>query len=1017
MNNFRTHILVCTGGGCIASGALEVKTALEEAIERKNLDKEVLIVGTGCLGPCAVGPVALVHPDGIFYEKLKPEDAAEIVDEHILKGRYVERLVHKKLTTEEVAARLQDIPFFRDQVKIVLRNCGRVDPTNIEEYIANDGYQGLAKALTEMTPEEVIAEIKKSGLRGRGGAGFPTGLKWEFCRKAKGDRKFTLCNADEGDPGAFMDRSVLEGDPHSIVEGMAIAAYAIGSSEGFVYCRAEYPLAIERLGIAIAQARDRGLLGKNILGTGFDFDIEIRKGSGAFVCGEETALMTSIEGNRGEPRPRPPFPANKGLWGMPSLLNNVETYANVPAILCKGADWYGSFGTEKSKGTKVFALAGAVTNTGLVEVPIGTTLGKLIYDIGGGIPGGKAFKAAQIGGPSGGCIPKEDLNVPLDYESLAELGAIMGSGGLIVIDEDTCMVDVARFFLDFVQDESCGKCVPCRIGTKRMLEILTRICEGRGEEGDIEKLEALGHMIKDTALCGLGQTAPNPVLSTIRHFRDEYEAHIHAKHCPASVCPDLVRAPCQNTCPAGVDVPGYVALIGERRYAEALRLHRERNPFVSVCSRVCFHPCEGKCRRSTLDEPVAIRGLKRFMAEQEVTVQLPEMRESDENARRKIAIVGAGPAGLSCGYFLARLGYRPKVFEAEERPGGMLIQTIPAYRLPRDIVTREIRMIERMGVEIETGVALGKDFTLKGLHDEGYEAVFLGVGAPYDSRLGIPGEDLDGMSQALEFLRIYNIHGSVPVTDDVVVLGGGNSAIDVARTAKRLGAKSVTVLYRRTRAQMPAFAEEVDEAEREGVVLKTLVSPVEIIGENGHVTGVTCRPMTLGEFDRSGRRRPVPSGEADFVVKADQVVAAIGQSLNPMEISDGVSLKLTKQNHIAADALTGQTSVEWVFTGGDAMTGPAYVAQAVAGGEKAAVGIDMYLTGETHAFWREDKEVDVSFDPDADPAPYPRAAIRLLSVTKRKENFDEVELPWSESTALRETKRCLRCDYREKTES
>ena len=1017
MNNFRTHILVCTGGGCIASGALEVKAAFEEAVKRQNLDKEVLIVGTGCLGPCAVGPVALVHPDGIFYEKLKPEDVDEVVDEHILKGRYVERLVHKKLTTEEVAAKLQDIPFFRDQVKIVLRNCGRVDPTNIEEYVANDGYQGLAKALTQTTPEDVIAELKKSGLRGRGGAGFPTGLKWEFCRKAKGDRKFTLCNADEGDPGAFMDRSVLEGDPHSIVEGMAIAAYAIGSSEGFVYCRAEYPLAVERLGIAIDQARDRGLLGKDILGTGFDFDIEIRMGSGAFVCGEETALMTSIEGNRGEPRPRPPFPANKGLWGMPSLLNNVETYANVPAILYKGADWYASFGTEKSKGTKVFALAGAVVNTGLVEVPIGTTLGKLIYDIGGGIPGGKEFKAAQIGGPSGGCIPKEHLNVPLDYESLTELGAIMGSGGLIVMDEDTCMVDVARFFLDFVQDESCGKCVPCRIGTKRMLEILTRICEGKGEEGDIEKLETLGHMIKDTALCGLGQTAPNPVLSTIRHFRDEYEAHIHAKHCPASVCPELVRAPCQNTCPAGVDVPGYVALIGEKRYAEALRLHRERNPFVSVCSRVCFHPCEGKCRRSTLDEPVAIRGLKRFMAEQEITIQLPEIRENQENAKRKIAIVGAGPAGLSCAYFLARLGYRPKVFEAEEQPGGMLVQTIPAYRLPREIVTREIRMIERMGVDIETGMTLGKDFTLKDLHDQGYQAVFLGVGAPYDSRLGVPGEDLDGMSQALEFLRAYNIHGSVPVTGDVVVLGGGNSAIDVARTAKRLGAKSVTVLYRRTRAQMPAFAEEVDEAEREGVILKTLVSPVEIVGENGHVTGVTCRSMTLGEFDRSGRRRPVPSGEADFVVKADQVVAAIGQKLNPMELSDGVSLELTKQNYIAADALTGQTSVEWVFTGGDAMTGPAYVAQAVAGGEKAAVGIDTYLTGEAHAFWREDKEVDVPFDPDADPQPYPRAAMRLLSVTKRKENFDEVELPWSESTALREAKRCLRCDYREKTES
>ncbi len=422
-----------------------------------------------------------------------------------------------------------------------------------------------------MKPEEVIDLVKRSGLRGRGGAGFPTGLKWELTRKSAGETKFVLCNGDEGDPGAFMDRSILEGDPHSVIEGMAIAGYAIGSSQGYAYIRAEYPLAVERFGKALVQAREYGLLGKNILGTGFNFDIEIRMGSGAFVCGEETALMTSIEGKRGEPRPRPPFPAVKGLWGKPSLLNNVETYSNVPLILTKGAEWYASIGSAKSKGTKVFALAGKVNNTGLVEVPIGTPLGEIIYDIGGGIPGGKKFKAAQIGGPSGGCIPKEHLNVPVDYETLTELGAIMGSGGLIVMDEDSCMVDVARFFLDFVQDESCGKCVPCRVGTKRMLEIVNRICEGKGEEGDIERLIDLGRKIKDTALCGLGQTAPNPVLSTIRHFRDEYVAHIRDKRCPAGVCPALVRAPCQNACPAAVDVPGFVSLIGEKRYAEALQ--------------------------------------------------------------------------------------------------------------------------------------------------------------------------------------------------------------------------------------------------------------------------------------------------------------------------------------------------------------------------------------------------------------------------------------------------------------
>jgi NADH-quinone oxidoreductase subunit F len=811
-----------------------------------------------------------------------------------------------------------------------------------------------------------------------------------------------------------MDRSVLEGDPHSVIEGMIVAAYAIGASQGYAYIRAEYPLAVERFGKALEAARERGLLGDNILGSGFNFDIEIRMGSGAFVCGEETALMTSIEGNRGEPRPRPPFPANKGLWGKPSCLNNVETFANIAPIIMKGAAWYASMGTEKSKGTKVFALAGAIVNTGLVEVPIGMPLGEIIYDIGGGIPGGKKFKAAQIGGPSGGCIPKEHLNVAVDYESLQELGAIMGSGGLVVMDEDACMVDVARFFLDFVQDESCGKCPPCRVGTKRMLEIVTRICEGKGEEGDIERLIELGNKIKDTALCGLGQTAPNPVLSTIRYFRHEYEAHIRDKRCPAGVCPALVRAPCQNACPAGVDVPGFVSLIGEKRYAEALRLHREKNPFASVCARVCFHTCEDKCRRSNVDDPVSIRGLKRFMAEQEVTVQLPEVRESEENAKRKVAVIGAGPAGLACAYFLARLGYRPKVFEAEPRPGGMLVQAIPAYRLPREELAREVRMIERLGVDIETNQALGRDFTLKGLRDDGYEAVFLGVGAPTGSRLGIPGEDAQGVTEALVFLREYNIRGSVPIGQKVVVIGGGNAAIDAARTAQRLGAKSVTILYRRTRAEMPAYEEEVEEAEHEGVKLQVLTAPVEIVVKNGNVAGVKCRHMKLGEFDRSGRRKPVADASGDFVVDADQVIAGVGQTLDAAPMMDGTAIEVTKSGFFKIDPTTGRTSVEWIFAGGDAVLGPASVVEAIAAGERAADGIDRFLTGsaETHVFWREQKPNDTLYDPEADPVQYPRSRMQLLAVQKRKNNFQEVELPWSESVARREARRCLRCDYR-----
>jgi len=1012
MNHATTHVLVCAGAGCVASGSLEVSAALKRAIQERGLAEEIKVIETGCLGPCAVGPVAIVYPEDVFYQEIKPEDAAEIVEEHLLKGRVVQRLLHKASATGESRPEIRQIEFFRKQRKIVLRNCGIIDPTRIEEYVARDGYEALARVLTEMKPDAVIDVIKRSGLRGRGGAGFPTGLKWEFCRSASGERKYVLCNADEGDPGAFMDRSVLEGDPHSVIEAMAIAGYAIGSSQGYIYVRAEYPLAVERLGAALKQAREFGLLGNDILGTGFDFDLEIRMGSGAFVCGEETALMSSIEGNRGEPRPRPPFPAQKGLWGMPSLLNNVETYANIPVIILEGPEWYASFGTERSKGTKVFALAGAVNNTGLVEVPIGTPLGEIIYDIGDGVPDGKKFKAAQIGGPSGGCIPKEYLNVPVDYEALADLGAIMGSGGLIVMDEDTCMVDMARFFLEFVQDESCGKCPPCRIGTKRMLEIVTRICEGEGQEGDIESLERLGRIIKDTALCGLGQTAPNPVLSTIRHFRSEYEAHIREKRCPAGVCPDLVRAPCQNACPAGVDVPGYVSLIGEKRYAEALRLHRERNPFASVCARVCFHFCEDKCRRATVDDPVAIRGLKRFLVEQEVTIQLPEIRESEGNAKRKIAIIGAGPAGLSCAYFLARLGYRPKVFEAEPRPGGMLVQAIPAYRLPREELAREIRMIERMGVDIETGVRLGKDFTLQGLRDDGFDAVFLGVGAPNGSRLNIPGEEVEGVAEAIRFLRDYNIRGSAPVGKKVVVIGGGNAAIDAARTAIRLGAESVTILYRRTRAEMPAYKEEVEEAEREGVRITELAAPSEIVVENGRVAGVKCSRMTLGEFDRSGRRRPEAKGVADFTLEADQIIAAVGQVVDLDETANDAELRLTDRGYVYADPTTGQTSAPWIFAGGDVVLGPASVAEAVGAGEKAAVGIDAHLTGENHAFWRDDRDVETFFDPTADPVMYPKAAMRLIPVKKRRHNFNEVELPFSEAVALREAKRCLRCDYR-----
>ena len=544
----RAHVLVCAGTGCTSGGSLKVIAKFKDEVKAAGLEKEVAVVETGCQGFCEHGPLVIIYPEGTFYTHVTPEDVPEIVSEHLLKGRIVGRLLYKEPITEESVPDYAQIDFYKKQHRQVLKNCGRINPDSLEEYIGADGYEGLAKVLLTMTPQQVVEEMKKTGLRGRGGGGFPTGMKWGFCQKSPGPKKYIICNADEGDPGAFMDRSLLEGDPHAILEGMCIGAYAIGADEGYIYCRAEYPLAIKRLRQAISQAEEAGLLGEHILGTDFNFRIHIKEGAGAFVCGEETALMQSIEGNRGMPRPRPPFPAVKGLWGKPSNINNVETVANIPYIFRVGAEEFAKLGTEKSKGTKVFALTGKINNTGLAEVPMGITMREIIFDIGGGIIGGKKFKAVQIGGPSGGCMPEELLDTPIDYDSLIAAGAMMGSGGLVVMDEDTCMVDVAKFFLNFTQSESCGKCTPCREGTKRMLELLEKITDGKGEDGDIDKLEKLAYSIKAGALCALGQTAPNPILSTLRYFRDEYEAHIKEKRCPAGVCKHLLNYKITDAC-------------------------------------------------------------------------------------------------------------------------------------------------------------------------------------------------------------------------------------------------------------------------------------------------------------------------------------------------------------------------------------------------------------------------------------------------------------------------------------
>jgi NADH-quinone oxidoreductase subunit F len=1015
MKVYRSHLLICGGTGCHASGSSAVKKVLHEELEKRGLSEEIKVVETGCNGFCAQGPIMVVYPDGIVYMQIKPEDIPELVEEHMVKGRPLERLFYTEPTTEEKIPTMQEIPFFAHQELRVLRNRGLIDPENIDEYIARDGYQGLAKALTQMSSEEVINEVQKSGLRGRGGAGFPTGLKWQFAAKSAGAIKYVLCNADEGDPGAFMDRSVLEADPHAVLEGMVIAAKAIGSGQGYIYCRAEYPLAIHRLTIALSQAREYGLLGENILDTGFSFDIEIYQGAGAFVCGEETALMTSIEGKRGTPRPRPPFPAVAGLWRMPSILNNVETLANIGQIMLRGGDWYASVGTEKSKGTKVFALTGDVNNVGLVEVPMGTTLGTIVYDIGGGIPDGKRFKAAQLGGPSGGMIPIQHLNAPIDYEKVAELGAIMGSGGMIVLNEDKCAVDMARFFMDFCQSESCGKCTPCREGTKHMLKILNNICNGDGKEGDIEFLEEMAAVIKDTALCGLGQTAPNPVLSTIRYFRHEYEAHIRDKRCAAAVCTSLFKSPCQHTCPIEMDIPAYIALVRAERFEDAYKMLLKTNPFPSVCGRVCDHKCQSKCRRSMLDEPVAIKFLKRFITD---SAPRPEIKPAPVTRKEKIAIVGAGPSGLTAAKDLAIRGYKVVVFEELPTPGGMLSWGIPSYRLPRQILSQEIDNIKALGVEIRCNIRVGKDISLDQITKD-YDYAYLAPGAHKSQRMGVDGETLTGVYGGVEFLRDFNmdegawVSGKKKIGSRVAVVGGGNSAIDAARTAVRLGA-DVTILYRRLRADMPAEEEEIAAAEHEGVKIEYLVAPTKIIGKDGKVSGITCQRMGLSDFDASGRKRPSAITGSDFTLAVDAVIAAIGQTPDLTFVSEESGVCVNRYSCFDLSGLSkSKTHNDRIFAGGDAVTGPDTVIGAIAAGHKAAEEIDAAIrksNGEAPYVPDPSEQIEVPFIVDEDSPECPQARMPELEPAIRKNGFSEVELGFTREIALNEACRCMRCD-------
>jgi NADH-quinone oxidoreductase subunit F len=958
----------------------------------------------------------VIYPEGIFYCQVQPRDVQTIVEETLVKGRVVGRLTYKAPETYKELPRYQDIPFYSKQVRITLRNCGIIDPEKIDEYIVRGGYEGLSKALFDLTQEEVIQEVKQSGLRGRGGAGFSTGTKWEFTYRAPGDVKYVVCNADEGDPGAFMDRSLLEGDPHSLIEGMTICGYAIGAQEGYIYCRAEYPLAIKRLQVAIAQAEEYGLLGDNILNTDFSFHLHIKEGAGAFVCGEETALLASIEGRRGEPRPRPPFPAASGLWGKPTNLNNVKSYANIPQIIVNGSNWFNNIGTRRSPGTAIFALTGKVNNTGLVEVPMGITLGEIIFDIGGGIPKDKHFKAVQTGGPLGGCIPAQHLNVGVDFDSLQEVGAVMGSGGMIVVDEDTCMVEFSKFFLKFAQAESCGKCIPCRVGGKRMLEILTRISEGKGRLEDLDTIRTIAKGMETGSLCALGQLTPGPVMSALKYFESEFLTHILDQECPAGACKALVRARCTNACPAQVDVPSYISLIAQGKYAEGLEIHRERNPFALVCGRVCPAFCEQKCRRGDIDDPVSIRLAKRQMADHEMENPWTPAKIEDPK-KEKVAVVGAGPAGLTAALRLAQRGYPVTIFDKLPVAGGMMAVGIPEYRLPRQILNLEIEAIKRAGVEIRLSQEMGKDFTVDGLMDkDGYKAVILAIGAHKGRKMGIPGEDLPGVYQGVEFLKNVAL-GKAPDLKgkSVAVVGGGAVAIDAARTALRLGAKKVHILYRRTLQDMPAWKEEIEEAFREGIQFHFLTNPVGILGPD-QVSGVECHLQRLGEFDSGGRRRPIPIEATEFevpefILDAEIFIAAIGQEtdLEGLKTDTKIEVKRDSTLKVSPNLMTTRAGV---FAAGDVTLGPATVVEAVDQGNKVAVTVDAYLKGqplERVKFETPVREVPQLYTME-DYAEAKRPVVRRLSAAKSVQCFEEVEAGFDEHTAREECKRCLRCD-------
>ncbi|NDP22152.1 MAG: FAD-dependent oxidoreductase [Paludibacter sp.] len=1020
-------ILVGMGTCGIGNGADLVHNRLQKQIEENNIN--CILKPVGCFGFCAEEPLLTLYQPGkpmLVYSKVDEKDAVKILD-GLTKGKiYTKKLLCRIDSWDFQTSKAEfgkgyeniplwdEIPFFKGQKKIVLRNAGIINPELIDDYIAVGGYKALEKSLGNMQPTEVINEVLDAGLRGRGGAGYPTGRKWAIMQAAVADQKYLICNADEGDPGAYMNRNEIESDPHSVIEGMLIGGYAMGASEGIVYMRAEYPLALKRLKMAIEQAEKKGLLGNNILGSDFNFKLDVVEGAGAFVCGEETALIASIEGKAGRPMPRPPYPAGRGLYGKPTNINNVETWCNIPVIIEKGSAWFKETGTDKSPGTKVFSLVGKVKNTGLVELPLGSTLEHVIFGIGEGTGTNKRVKAVQTGGPSGGCIPLEHFNTPVDYESLAGLGAIMGSGGMVVMDQDNCMVDVARYFLEFNSNESCGKCTPCREGLAQALAILTKITKGQGTFADLTMLELLSKTIKDTAICGLGQTAPNPILTTLHYFRHEYEEHIQEKRCHAGVCDTLYMALCENSCPLHMNIPGYIELIKEDRIEEAFELTLRDNPIPGTIGRICHFHCQMRCRREQLDEPVSQGEIHRYLAdtmyqlgkENEIYTKL--IKEKLPTTGKSIAIVGGGPAGLTAAYYLVRLGHNVVIYDAFSEAGGVVRFGIPQYRLPKSVLQKEVQFIKKLGVKFVFNQKLGDNLSLETLKQEN-NAVYLAIGAWKDIDLKIPGENAKGVFAGTEVLKELAL-GKIPkIGQRVVIVGAGNVAIDAARSIWRLG-KDVTVVYRREKCDMPANAAEIYESEAEKINYYFMSAPHEVLTDKaGKVIGLKVEVMTCGGIDASGRRKPVRTGKFEEI-QCDSVILAVGERVDSEFLAED-GLERTEDGRLIINPFTYQTSLPTVYAGGDAVTGPSTAAEAMGMAKKAAESIDFNLMKEKR-FHLLFKEFIYQNNVPVNPKVSPKNISDKVPVKERIGNFREVEVGFTGEQARNEVNRCLRCDVR-----